>query len=405
MVSLYHKAEKIAMRIFDGGNEQDIIEAGRLLRDGGVVAIPTETVYGLAADASSPEAIARVYAVKGRPDNKPLPILMAGEEDAIRLCHVTATARELMAKYWPGPLTLIMNASEEGSATLCTLPQSKPGGCATVGARCPDHPAALAVLRHAGVPLALTSANRSGEPPPSSPSQIDLIGLGGIVDGGLCAVGKPSAILDVTCDPPQLLRHSAAVTGVTGGSGAGKSAVLERLKDLGAAVIRADGVYHALLGSDEGMLSELRERFPSAFRDGTFDRAAMRKIAFSDPADLAALNHITHPYVIKEIRRRMAQAFLKGSGTPIVIEAIALLGSGLDALCSLKVAVTAPFLTRVERIMARDGLESDDVMKRLKNQKDDAYYTAHCDITIENKGTAEELNERVDRLWKTHVTI
>ncbi|MCL2004176.1 MAG: L-threonylcarbamoyladenylate synthase [Oscillospiraceae bacterium] len=392
------------MRIFDGGNDSDLREAGALLRGGGVAALPTETVYGLAADASNPAAIARVYAIKGRPDNKPLPILMAGEEDAIRLCHVTAAARELMAKYWPGPLTLIMNASAQGSETLCTLPQPGPGGCATVGGRCPDHPAALAVLRYAGVPLALTSANRSGEPPPSSPSQISLIGLGGIVDGGPCAVGRPSAILDVTSDAPQLLRHSAAVVGVTGGSGAGKSAVLERLKALGAAIVRADDIYHKLLASDEGMLGELRERFADAFtKSGAFDRAAMRKIAFSDPAALAGLNRITHPYVVKEARRKMARVFLKDSGTPIAIEAIALIGSGLDALCTVKVAVTAPFLTRAERIMSRDGLASEDAMKRLHGQKDDAYYIKNCDITVENNGTAEELNERVDAIWETRV--
>jgi tRNA threonylcarbamoyl adenosine modification protein (Sua5/YciO/YrdC/YwlC family)/dephospho-CoA kinase len=391
------------MRIFDGNNENDLREAGALLRDGEVVAIPTETVYGLAADASSPEAIARVYAVKGRPDNKPLPILMAGEEDAARLCHVTASARELMAKYWPGPLTLIMNASEEGSKTLCTLPQPEPGGCATVGARCPDHPAALAVLRHAGVPLALTSANRSGEPPPSSASQIGLIGLGGIVDGGQCAVGRPSAILDVTGDPPRLLRSGAAVIGVTGGSGAGKSAVMDRLKALGAAAIRADEVYHRLLRTEEEMLSELRERFASAFTGGAFDRAAMRKTAFSDPAALSDLNRITHPYVLKEIRREMGQVFLKDSGMPAAIEAIALIGSGLDMLCTVKVAVIAPFEARAERIMLRDGLSRGDALKRLQSQKSDEYYMELCDFIVENHGTEEELTERVDYLWKTRV--
>jgi tRNA threonylcarbamoyl adenosine modification protein (Sua5/YciO/YrdC/YwlC family)/dephospho-CoA kinase len=394
------------MRIFDGNCEKDIREAGEVLREGGVVAIPTETVYGLAADASNPAAIARIYAIKGRPDNKPLPVLMSGEEDAVRLCRLTVSARELMAKYWPGPLTLIMNTTEEGQK-LHIQPPSGPAAAAappTIGGRCPDHPAALAVLRGAGVPLALTSANRSGEPPPSSPSQIDLIGLGGIVDGGPCAVGRPSAILDVTNDPPQLLRHSAEVIGITGGSGSGKSVVMERLKERGAAVIRADEVYHRLILSDEGMLAELRERFPKAFlQSGTFDRAAMRGIAFSDTEALADLNRITHPHVIKEVRREMAQAYLKDSAAPIAIEAIALIGSGLDALCSFKIALTAPFLTRVERIMARDGLESEDVMKRLRNQKNDEYYSEKCDMTIDNNGTEKDLIEKVDELWKTRI--
>jgi L-threonylcarbamoyladenylate synthase len=396
------------MRIFDGNCENDLKEAGEVLRRGGVAAIPTETVYGLAANASDPAAIARIYAIKGRPDSKPLPVLMAGEDDAARLCRLTSAAREMMAKYWPGPLTLIMNATEEGKK-LHIQPPSAPGGGAgaqtpTIAGRCPDHPAALAVLRYSGVPLALTSANRSGEPPPSSPSQIGLIGLGGIVDGGPCAVGRPSAILDVTSDQPQLLRHSAAVIGITGGSGAGKSAVMDRLEELGAAAIRADDVYHRLLKTDETLISELKEKFPKAFmQNGSFDRAAMRKLAFSDPEALTELNRITHPRVIKEVRREMAQTFLKNSDTPIAIEAIALIGSGLDILCTVKIAVAAPYLERAERIASRDGLAGEEAMKRLRSQKDDDYYLSNCDAVIENNGSIENLNERVDELWKSRV--
>jgi dephospho-CoA kinase len=180
--------------------------------------------------------------------------------------------------------------------------------------------------------------------------------------------------------------------------------MLDRLRFLGAAVIRADEVYQKLLRTDDGMCMELKERFPNAFtKDGAFDRAAMRGIAFSDSGALADLNRITHPHVIKEIRRNMAQAFIKDSGAPIAIEAIALIGSGLDMLCTARIAVTAPYLKRAERIMLRDGLASEEAMKRLRNQKDDGYYIANCDITIENNGTEDELTAKVDELWKTRV--
>ena len=377
------------MRIFDGFNDADLREAGVLLRGGEVLAIPTETVYGLAADASSPAAVARIYAIKGRPDNKPLPVLVAGLEGAETLCsHIPGIARELIAAHWPGPLTLVLPTS---------------GG--TVACRCPAHPAALEVLRHAGVPLALTSANLSGKPPPLSASQITLTGLGGIVDGGECAVGRPSAILDVTKDPPELLRHSAAVIGVTGGSGAGKSVVMDRLEELGAAVIRADDIYHKLLRSDEGLLEKLRDRFIDAFPipGGSFDRTVMRRLAFSDPQALADLNRITHPHVVSEIRRVMASVFLQNNETPVAIEAIALIGSGLEGLCSVKVAVTAPFEERVRRIMERDGLSREDTLKRIQNQKSDEYYTANCDIDLENNKGTPELTEKVDNLWKANV--
>ncbi|MDR0324912.1 MAG: threonylcarbamoyl-AMP synthase [Oscillospiraceae bacterium] len=377
------------MRILDSGSDADLQEAGALLRRGEVVAIPTETVYGLAADASNPAAIARIYAIKGRPDNKPLPVLVSGLENAACLCHITPAAHVLTALYWPGPLTLIL-----------------PADSGTLAVRCPDHPAALAVLRHAGVPLALTSANRSGEPPPSSASQITLTGLGGIVDGGPCAVGRPSAILDLTKDPPELLRHSAAVIGVTGGSGAGKSAVMDRLKELGAATIRADTVYHALLQSNKAMLNELRERFPETFPrlGGPFDRARMREIAFSNPAALTALNHITHPYVLAEIRREMGRVFLDNKDTPVAIEAIALIGSGLDSLCTVKIAVTATFEARIKRVMSRDGLLREEALARLRNQKTDEFYKTNCNMIIENNETAADLFERVDNVWKSHVT-
>jgi dephospho-CoA kinase len=210
-------------------------------------------------------------------------------------------------------------------------------------------------------------------------------------------------------------KNAAPFLGITGGSGAGKSLVLDRLEELGAVTIRADTVYHALLLSNTDMLAELRECFPEAFtgpEDRTsyesgymdklhFDRSIMRSIAFSDHNALADLNRITHPYVLAEVCRKIAP--LKGKGIPIAIEAIALIGSGLDEFCSLKVAVTAPLEVRLRRIMARDGLTREKASERLRSQKTEEYYIAHCNIILKNNGTAGELKKGVDKLWETHI--
>jgi len=215
---------------------------------------------------------------------------------------------------------------------------------------------------------------------------------------------------------------AAPIIGVTGGSGAGKSYVLKRLEELGAAPVRADAVYHGLLLSNTDMLAELRCRFPEAFTgpDGPssrypefsypeygymgklhFDRAKMRDIAFSDPLALADLNRITHPYVLAEVCRKIVS--LKGEKIPIAIEAIALIGSGLDEFCSVKVAVTAHPLIRLERIMSRDGLSREEASERIRNQKTEEYYRANCNITLENNGTLEDLRKDVDKFWEKYM--
>lgn len=367
------------MRIFDGANDSELREAGAMLMNGGIVVIPTETVYGLAADTGNPAAIERIYAVKGRPETKPLPVLVAYTGDAARFCGgLPDAARELMERFWPGPLTLVVPKNE-----------------GTVALRCPDHPAALAVLRYAGVPLVLTSANLSGEKPPQRAEDVQLQGIDGIVDGGACAVGYPSTILNVTCEPPECLRYGAPVIGVTGGSGAGKSAVLEVFRQCGAEVIRADDVYHDLLANHVPLQNELHSRF------GTADRAGLRGIVFQDEQALSDLNAITHKYVIAEIRQEMARLAIANLPLipPLVIEAIALLESGTDQLCSVTVAVTAPQEKRVRRIVERDGLTLSDALARISNQKPDTYYTENCTAAIENNGSEQDLAEQTQRLW------
>jgi L-threonylcarbamoyladenylate synthase len=177
--------------------------AGAAIRAGKLVAFPTESFYGLGVDARSAAAVARVFSIKGRPDGKPLLVLVDGAASAEALCRgVSDGARELMARYWPGPLTLVLPAALD-------LPEALTAGTGTIGVRVPGHPVALALVRAAGVPVTAPSANPSGAPPPTTAAQVrDYFpeGVDIILDGGPTAGGAGSTIADCTTWPPRILR-------------------------------------------------------------------------------------------------------------------------------------------------------------------------------------------------------
>ena len=182
----------------------DAAQAARLLREGRLVAVPTETVYGLAADATQETAVQANYDAKGRPETKPLNVLVDGMAMVETVCRdIPADAYRLAEAFWPGPLTMILWGSG-------TLPPIVPAGGATQGVRCPDHPATLAVIRALGRPLACPSANLSGRPSPKSAGDV-LEQLGGripaVLDGGPCTVGMESTIVDLTVSPFRILRQ------------------------------------------------------------------------------------------------------------------------------------------------------------------------------------------------------
>lgn len=182
---------------------REIAQAAGILRSGGLVAIPTETVYGLGADALNPDAVRRVYEAKGRPSDNPLIIHVPGAEWLSRYCvEVPEEAYRLAETFWPGPLTLILKRNP-------IVPDRTTGGLDTVGVRCPDHPVTLALIEAAGVPIAAPSANRSGRPSCTTAAHV-LEDVGGridcVLDGGPCAVGVESTIIDLTVAPPRLLR-------------------------------------------------------------------------------------------------------------------------------------------------------------------------------------------------------
>ncbi len=373
--------------------------AAALLRGGGLVVIPTETVYGVCADATNPEAVSRVFAAKGRTADKPLPVLVSGAEDAERFCAANAAARKLMRLYWPGPLTLVLPLKPGA------LPPVITGGQATVGLRCPGHPVALGVLKAAGRPLVLTSANLSGQPEPLTAEQV-MLEVDAVLDGGECAVKKPSHVLDLTKEPPECLRYGAAVIGLTGGSGAGKSVVLNRLRELGAFTINADVVYHGLLETDADMRRGLLERFPSAFANPNAppDRAKLRSLVFNNPSALDELNRLTHPYVLRAIRRELASLIVRdGLNMPVAIEAIALFESGLFEMCGVTLGVTAPVEERVSRITARDGLSREEALMRIQSQKPNEFYEKRCDENLVNDSSEQELIKKTDVIWRKYI--
>jgi L-threonylcarbamoyladenylate synthase len=177
--------------------------AAAVLRGGGLVAFPTETVYGLGANALDPEAVAAVFRAKGRPAHNPLIVHVAEAAAARRVAaDWPEEAARLARQFWPGPLTLVLPRRDG-------VPDGVTAGGPTVAVRVPAHPVALALLRAAGLPVAAPSANRSGQLSPTRAEHV-LRGLGGhidlVLDGGPTPGGIESTVLDVTCHPPRLLR-------------------------------------------------------------------------------------------------------------------------------------------------------------------------------------------------------
>lgn len=182
----------------------EIEEAAQFLMDNEVIAIPTETVYGLAGNANSDEAVAKIFEAKGRPSDNPLIIHVAAKSQIDSFVEeVPEKAAKLMEAFWPGPLTIILKKREGAISAKASA------GLNTVAVRIPDHPVALAILEKCGLPIAAPSANQSGKPSPTSAKHVmdDLSGkIAGIVDGGLTGVGLESTVVDCTESVPVILR-------------------------------------------------------------------------------------------------------------------------------------------------------------------------------------------------------
>ena len=190
-------------RIF---SKKDIEEAAQILKAGGLVAFPTETVYGLGGNGLDKEAARKIYAAKGRPSDNPLILHVSKMEEVYPLVEsVPEKAKRLMESFWPGPLTLILKKSK-------IVPLESTGGLDTVAIRCPDNALTLELIERAGLPVAGPSANLSGSPSPTEASHVyhDLSGrIEGILDDGAVGIGVESTILDMSTETPTLLRPGA----------------------------------------------------------------------------------------------------------------------------------------------------------------------------------------------------
>jgi L-threonylcarbamoyladenylate synthase len=525
---------------------KDTVRGAEIIRSGGLLAIPTETVYGLGANGLDEAAVARIFQAKGRPQDNPLILHIPDASWLSRYCEdIPPLAYTLAAAFWPGPLTMILKAKD-------IVPRVTTGGLSTVGMRCPQHPATREVIRLADVPISAPSANTSGRPSCTTAEDVmeDMGGkIEGIMDGGPCTVGVESTILDLTTNPPCLLRpgglpleeleevvgcsipvdkavsqqmgagekprapgmayrhyapkapvtviqgdpqlgaayirkkagsttgvicfrefaplfegletqilgslqnkeeqarnvfdalrhfdgtevteiyaqcpdptglglaignrmkkaagfHTITISadspmkliGITGPTGAGKTTALNELTALGAELIDCDGVYHELVASSTEMNAALRATFPVAYETGALDRKALGNLVFGDRAALGKLNEITIFYINAEIERRIEAA--RQAGLPGVgVDAINLIGSGIQSRCDATVAIVAPEEVRVRRIMARDGISEDYARSRIRAQQPNSFFESGCDYVLNNDSTQEAFAQKANQLF------
>jgi L-threonylcarbamoyladenylate synthase len=204
---LKKRGEDMHTVLLDSTQKEDLAQAAQLLRRGEPIAFPTDTVYGLGANAQDDAAVQKIYDAKGRPSDKPLILLIHDKAQLEQFTnHVSDTAQKLMDAFWPGPLTLVFPLLEGTVSTTVTR------GKTTIGVRMPNHAVALALLELANVPIAAPSANLSGNPSPTTAAQVaaDLDGrIAAIVTGSVCNIGEASTIVDVCGDVPVILRQGA----------------------------------------------------------------------------------------------------------------------------------------------------------------------------------------------------
>ena len=200
------KVKTLVFRVSEENFDSVLERASAIIKRGGTVAFPTETVYGLGADGLNSEAVLKIFEAKKRPPGNPLSLLVHSREDVEKVSkNIPESAFKLMDAFWPGPLTIILEKNE-------IVPDITSGRLKSIGVRMPDHRVPLELIKRAGTPLAAPSANLSGKPSPSLAAHVisDLTGrIDAILDGGEAAIGLESTVIDMTVEPPVVLRPGA----------------------------------------------------------------------------------------------------------------------------------------------------------------------------------------------------
>lgn len=389
---------------------ENIEEAAKLIQSGELVAVPTETVYGLAGNGLDADAVEKIYEVKGRPQVKPL-ALMVPDSGAMELyCEdVPKQAKLLAEKFWPGPLSIVLKSKN-------SVPDIVRAGGETVSLRCPKHELTLRLLRQAKLPLAAPSANPSGEESPKNAERVMQYfdgKISAVIDGGECGIGTESTIIDMSAAPFKILRQGALpeekisaalaenlkIIGITGGTGGGKTTVLRELKSRGAMIIDCDALYHEMLKTNTALLADIEQNFSGVVVDGSLDRKALGEKVFSDAEALNVLNKITHSHIAGEAEKILRDWAMQG-GELAAIDAIALIESGIAEKCDTVIGVISEREKRIERIMQRDNITREYAALRVDAQKDNAFFEKNCDRIIRNDGTREELVQSVKNTLK-----
>lgn len=179
------------------------------------------------------------------------------------------------------------------------------------------------------------------------------------------------------------------ILGITGGTGCGKTTLLQLIADQGGMVLDCDAIYHQLLSTDARLLSQIEARFPGTVENGILQRKKLGNLVFSDPSALEDLNTITHSAVAAQVRRSLAD-----NPSLAAIDAIALFESGLDQLCDITVAVTAPTEDRVRRLMARDGISEDYARRRIAAQPEEGWFREKCGYVLTNDGSPAQFRDK-----------
>ena len=190
------------------------------------------------------------------------------------------------------------------------------------------------------------------------------------------------------------------IIGITGGTGCGKTTALQAIEQLGGLVIDCDKVYHDLLKTDTAMLAAIDNRFPGTVKEGLLDRKALAAIVFTDEQALLELNAITH----SAVKNKVLEILEANSGLA-AIDAIGLFEGGLDKLCDMTVAVTAPEEVRVQRLVERDHITRQQAMMRINGQKSQKYFAEKCDYVLENTGTQADFQEKCLAFFQKLLTI